>query len=596
MQTLSRLRMRTLLLLPLLVLPVLLTGASLLVLRHQMESQRRRALEGDVQHSLATFRNLEAARRSLLLHGALLLAAQPSVKALMTTQDPATIANEATAYSRLAGSDLFGLAEPSGKVLALLHGSDSVPVAPAAAHIGDTLTSSSPATYLFDGHQLFEVGVQPIYLGQQENDALLGYVILGAAVDREVARQVGQSTSGEVAFSVGNAVVSSTLPPGAQSQLGSLLALPADVVPDQEIARTRYHITRLPLANQSQLPPVQLILLKSLNAIHQEQARLNRMLAVIGLSAFAIGAILAISLARLLTSTLEGLVLAVRAVGAGDYGSRLPDEGPREVLELSVAIGAMLGQVLQAQADLLEAERLATIGKMASSISHDLRHYLASVYANAEFLATGSLPAHERAELLKEIQLSVQGTTDLVDSLVLFSHTGVSLNRSHESLAYVTERAVTMLRRHPEAAKVNISLSIFSDAETYMDGKKVERVIYNLVLNGCQSARNADGNRQVSVEVTETASHVQVRIVDSGGGVPPAIRDRLFEPFISANKENGVGIGLTLASTIAAEHKGSVSLEQSAPGCTVFVLSLPRVDGTHSAVNEAGILEKPSLR
>ena len=289
-------------------------------------------------------------------------------------------------------------------------------------------------------------------------------------------------------------------------------------------------------------------------------------------------------LARLLTSTLERLVVAVRGVGAGDYEQSLPDAGPREVMELSTAIAAMRGQIRKAQADLLESERLATIGQMASSISHDLRHYLASVYANAEFLATGSLPAQERAELLKDIQLAVQGTTDLIDSLLLFSRTGVAMTLSYESLAYVAERAVAMLRGHPEVLGVNLFLSVFSDAETSMDGKKIERVIYNLILNGCQSARNAEGNRQVSVEVTESESQVQVRVADSGGGVPSAIRHRLFEPFISANKENGVGIGLTLASAIAAEHRGCVLLESTAPGRTVFVLTLPRITGI--AVNQ----------
>jgi nitrogen-specific signal transduction histidine kinase len=81
----------------------------------------------------------------------------------------------------------------------------------------------------------------------------------------------------------------------------------------------------------------------------------------------------------------------------------------------------------------------------------------------------------------------------------------------------------------------------------------------------------------VSVRAAEEAGFVLVDVIDSGAGVPAEIRSSLFEPFISANKENGVGIGLTLASTIAVEHGGSVRLEETAPGRTVFRLSLPRV-------------------
>ena len=586
-------RMRTLLLVPLLLIPVLLTCASLLVLRHQMWGQMQRALEADMQHSSATFRNLEETRRTLLRHEASLLADQPSLKALMTTQDATTIGNEAGDYARLSGSDLFGLAVPSGNVVVLLRRGEPVPSAAASAQIRSLLASPSP--YIFTGHRLYEVTMEPIYFGAREKGALLGYVVLGAAVDREVARQVGQSTSGEVAFSVGDEVVSSTLPLRAERDLTALVTRASGGRRDLVLDGIRYLLTRLPLANQNQLP-IQLILLKSLSALRGEQSRLNRTLLAIGIGAFVIGAILAIGLARLLTSTLERLVTAVRGVGAGDYEQSLPDAGPREVMELSTAIAAMRQQIRKAQADLLEAERLATIGQMASSISHDLRHYLASVYANSEFLATGNLPAQERAELLKDIQLAVQGTTDLIDSLLLFSRTGVAMSLSHESLAYVAERAVAMLRGHPEAAGVNISLAAFSEAETNMDGKKIERVIYNLILNGCQSARNAEGNRQVSVEVTESASQVQVRVADSGGGIPLAIRHRLFEPFISANKENGVGIGLTLASAIAAEHGGSVLLESTAPGRTVFVLTLPRTTGAAATEPAPLTVGGPSLR
>ena len=576
MPTPPQLRMRTLLLVPLLLMPVLLTCASLLVLRHQMWVQMQHALDADMQYSSATFRNLEEARRALLRHEGLLLADQPSLKALMTTQDAKTIANEAGDYSRLSGSDLFGLAEPSGNVVVLLRRGEPAASTAASAQIRGLLTAPSP--YIFTDHSLYEVTMEPIYFGASERGTLLGYVVLGAAVDREVARQVSQSTSGEVAFSVGNEVVSSTLPMQAERDLAGHLTKPSDGRRDQVLDKTQYLLTRLHLADQNQLP-IRLILLKSLSGLHQEQSRLNRTLLAIGVGAFVIGAILATGLARLLTSTLERLVTAVRGVGAGDYEQNLPDAGPQEVMELSMAIAAMRGQIRKAQADLLESERLATIGQMASSISHDLRHYLASVYANAEFLATGRLPAQERADLLKDIQLAVQGTTDLIDSLLLFSRTGIAITLSHESLAYVAERAVAMLRGHPEAVGVNLSLSVFSDAETSMDGKKIERVIYNLILNGCQSARNAEGNRQVSVEVTESESQVQVRVADSGGGIPSEIRHRLFEPFISANKENGVGIGLTLASAVAAEHGGSVLLESTEPGRTVFVLTLPRITG-----------------
>ena len=170
----------------------------------------------------------------------------------------------------------------------------------------------------------------------------------------------------------------------------------------------------------------------------------------------------------------------------------------------------------------------------------------------------------------------MQGTTDLIDSLLLFSRTGIALNTSYESVTYLAERAITMLRNHPEAREIEVSFTANGSCETVVDVKKMERVIYNLALNACQSTRRSAQPRLVRVVATESAESVVVDVIDSGAGVPVEIRDSLFEPFISANKENGVGIGLTLASSIAVEHGGSVRLVETAPGRTVFRLTLPR--------------------
>ena len=106
--------------------------------------------------------------------------------------------------------------------------------------------------------------------------------------------------------------------------------------------------------------------------------------------------------------------------------------------------------------------------------------------------------------------------------------------------------------------------------------KKVERALYNLLLNASQSARLGDDRRDVLVELTSTETTVMVIITDSGAGVPEAIRGTLFEPFVSEGKQSGTGLGLTLANAIAEEHGGAVQLKRTRPGETVFELTLER--------------------
>jgi len=104
----------------------------------------------------------------------------------------------------------------------------------------------------------------------------------------------------------------------------------------------------------------------------------------------------------------------------------------------------------------------------------------------------------------------------------------------------------------------------------------MERAIYNLLLNACQSTRVSLGIRAVTATIGVSPEELTVTITDNGPGVPKNIRESLFEPFVSQGKQKGTGLGLTLAARIAKEHDGYVKLVSSRPGETVFVLSVSR--------------------
>ena len=263
-------------------------------------------------------------------------------------------------------------------------------------------------------------------------------------------------------------------------------------------------------------------------------------------------------------------------MGAGDFDQETPHNGAKEIRDLSLAFDRMRLQLRQTQQELLEAERLATIGRMASSISHDLRHHLSAVYANAEFLGYSSPMNKERLELLGEIRLAVQEMTELIESLLMFSRTGTILHLSSESLPQVIERAIALVKSHPDAAGVEIHLNASRIPDIWFDPRKVQRAIYNLILNACQAAARARRRPRVSISLTEEGTWVRLHIQDNGPGVADSIRLTLFEPFVCEGKQNGVGLGLTLAQRIAQEHSGSVTLEESGPDGTVFVLSIAK--------------------
>jgi signal transduction histidine kinase len=214
---------------------------------------------------------------------------------------------------------------------------------------------------------------------------------------------------------------------------------------------------------------------------------------------------------------------------------------------------------------------------MASSISHDLRHYLSAMYANAEFMSSQSLPQAEREELFLEVQAAVQGMTDLLDSLLLFTQTGRALQLSHDSVANVVRRAVAMARSHPAARDVGIVVDpAMPSIEVWIDPKKLGRAVYNLLLNACQAAHRGSDCPLVTISLEEDEANVWIQVSDNGPGVSESIRETMFLPFVSEGKESGVGLGLTLAQQIAQEHGGTIELKESPEKHSIFIITLPK--------------------
>ena len=254
----------------------------------------------------------------------------------------------------------------------------------------------------------------------------------------------------------------------------------------------------------------------------------------------------------------------------------IPDRGNILMFDKSVALE--LGNKAQrpAPGQLIEAERISAIGRMACSISHDLRHSLTAIYANAEFLERHDLRARTRAELLLEIQEAVLAMTERLDSLLQFVSSGRRNPLAHERVSFVIEKAVAAVKFHPDGRKVSIAVGKFPPAEADIDARNLESAIYNLLLNACQAATRSAHEPEVNVQLTEVDEWIYVTILDNGPGIPASVRRTLFDPFVTAGKPDGTGLGLTLARRIAEEHGGSVCLEESNRERTVFTLSLTK--------------------
>jgi signal transduction histidine kinase len=572
----ARFRLRTRLLVSLVLVFAGLTATAVYVARRTVEQQVRSQIVHDLRNSVSTFQNVEQQRAESLTHSAELMANLPIVKAIMTTGHAETIQDASRELFTLAEADLFVLADSNGRIVALHSPNGRFSRQSAQSSLIRSLVSVKDSHWWIGDDRLFEVSVQPIYFGPQNGDRSLGFVVVGDEIDDDSVQQLRQVAAAQVAFRSGSKLLRSSLFPQQAAALTHLSETTSmNVTEPQEIqlGQERFLAASMELA-PGVTPGVQLTVLKSLDQATAFLGNLNRLLFALGFIALVVGSALVFLSSHTLTRPLHNLVAAVRALGRGDYKYPVVVTSSDEVAEVTASFLQMRSNLQEKERKLLEAERLATIGRMASSISHDLRHSLAAILANAEFLSEASRSGPERDELYQEVRAAVNQMTDLVDSLLEFSRTPESLRPSIGELQDVLARAIENVRRHPEFSSVPIHVQVSGATEGCFDSRKLERVFQNLLVNACEAAPRGSG--RVWVTLGSTPRTLEIRVTDNGHGILDPVRDRLFDPFVSYGKENGTGLGLTVVQKIVHDHGGTIAVEKTSYEGTTFLITLPR--------------------
>jgi signal transduction histidine kinase len=566
-----RVRLRTKFLLSMVLVTAGLTSLSLLLVRRTMQSQVVNVIYLDLQNSVTTFQNFQHEQEVTLSRSADLLADLPNTRALMTTHDEATIQDGSEALWRLAGSDLFVLADPTAKIVALHTNAQGFTREMAQSSLSALLQRRE--RWWFGANHMFEVFLKPVYFGPAADNRLLGFMVVGYEIDSRVASRIGRVANSQIAFSYETAVVTSTLPQDLNRQL-VVKGFPQQSIQPRsvQLGKERFLETTVDLTPEGP-PDVRLTVLKSYDQATATLQQLNRLLLGLGILAVVLGSVLVFLISDTFTRPLSSLLAGVAALEKGDFRYPLKTDGKDEAAELSRAFDTMRESLLKSQQNLLESERLATIGRMANSISHDLRHSLAAIVANAEFLSERDLSPDQRDELYKEVQLAVHRMTELIDSLLEFSRTRASLRPTYGNLRTAVENAAQAVRSNPEFHDTRIDIRQQGSCEDWFDHRKLERVFFNLVLNACEAMPNRSGT--ISIEFADDGSRIDIRVSDSGRGIPDAIRNTLFEPFVSQGKENGTGLGLTVVQKIIQDHGGDIDIERTSPEGTVFHIVLP---------------------
>ena len=184
----AKLRLRTKFLLSFLLISSALTCGTLLIVQHQVTLQLRGDISGDLRNSVAAFQDFQRQRELSLTHSAELLANLPNLRAMMTTQDAPTIQDASAEIWRLAGSELFLLADRTGKVAALHTATPGFTRGDAQEFLSRSLKQDESDYWWYGGGHLYEVWIQPVYFGEAANGTTLGFLAIGYEIDQRAAK------------------------------------------------------------------------------------------------------------------------------------------------------------------------------------------------------------------------------------------------------------------------------------------------------------------------------------------------------------------------------------------------------------------------
>lgn len=318
-----------------------------------------------------------------------------------------------------------------------------------------------------------------------------------------------------------------------------------------------------------------------------EGARTREQRAIVALIALAaltlgVGVIVSIHTRRLL-APLARVTERAQAVARGDLTARDVAHADDEIGQLARAFERMVAAVGRAQAQALSNERLAAIGKMAAHVTHEIRNPLSSIGLNLELLEeelSGQTLGSEAEGLLRSIRRELERLEHLSEEYLRVARLPSPRMEAEDLAAAVRE--ITRFAE-PEMQRAGCRVELHADESipaALFDEGQLRQALLNLLRN----AREAmpDGG-SVDVHVRAEGMSVVVAVEDRGGGIPDAIRPRVFDPFFSTKGE-GTGLGLAITRHIVEAHGGSIACEAREGGGTRFRITLPIAPARASSV------------
>ena len=308
------------------------------------------------------------------------------------------------------------------------------------------------------------------------------------------------------------------------------------------------------------------------------------------------------------------VVLDGKTIGVFNFASRKAREPEEQLVQAITAIGGQIGQFLQRrradeqrrilEAQLRQAQKMEAIGTLATGMAHEFNNVLRTILANAELARMDIAPGHPARTSIDEIDKAGRRARDFVQQILAFARPQAPQRRRLRPCEVVQEAVRSMRATVPP--QIQLVVEVGPDTPVVLaDATQIHQLLVNLCTNACQAMESRSG--KVVVRLTETtlggtAMHgmpglqpgrfAHLSVTDSGIGIDPAIRERIFDPFFSTKPVGqGTGLGLAVVNGIVQAHEGAIEVESQPGKGATFHVYLPAVQGTpgHGAAEEAPV-------
>lgn len=320
----------------------------------------------------------------------------------------------------------------------------------------------------------------------------------------------------------------------------------------------------------------------SLEEMRAENQRTRLMMVLFGCGGLMIGILGAILLANRITGPLKKLVGGTKSISKGDFSQKIDINSQDEIGNLAQSFNEMSQQLQLTQKQmeaanrkLIQAEKLASIGRMSASIAHEIRNPLTSVKLNIQKLLESDRLDKMEMDHLSISQEGISQIEIFIKELLNFTRVS-ELDLDSFSIEQIIDSSVKMMEDSLDQKKIKLERDLQKDLPIMrVDGDKLRQVIMNILRNACEAV-DVSGKIHISLSLAKEGSEkmISIEISDDGCGIPEEDWENIFEPFFTT-KSSGVGLGLANARKIVEHHGGTIRVKKNEGKGVSFEIFIP---------------------